>query len=76
MNELEVMKARAEEAEHQLHKLALSMATLRACAKEMLSQCECRGTGKIRKPRGFFMAQVECTKCIPIREALTTGELV
>lgn len=68
--------ARAEHAESQLREIALAQVTLRACARKVLSQCECRGSGKIRKQRGFFTREVECTACLPIREALATGEIV
>ncbi len=68
--------ARAESAEAQLRSIALAQVTLRACARQVLASCECKGTGTIRKPRGFFTVGVECVKCIPIREALATGEIV
>jgi len=76
MTEAEAYKARAEHAEGHLRSLSLSLATLRSCAKTLLSQCDCGGLGKLRKQRGFFTTEVECVKCIPIREALATGEIV
>ena len=75
-DQLDAAHARAEHAERQLRHLATAMATLRGAARELVSQCECRGTGEIPKQRGFLTVAVACTRCLPLREALDTDEIV
>lgn len=67
---------RNEELAAQFVRVSTHIAVLRSCARDVLSRCQCGGTGKTRRQRGFFTVEVECTKCLPIREALATGEII